>query len=97
MRGARRAARASVTEPDPLPVMIAHRGDGQEARIVEGKELALRSRLVDRLAKETLLVEQTDPHHRHSEVVGRLEVVPGHVSAVRPSKAAAPRRAQTRD
>ena len=58
---------------------IADRRDGQEAGVVERIEVTLRSRSVDGLPKKTLLVEQTDPHHRDPEIVRRLEVVASHV------------------
>ena len=78
-------------EPHPLAVWIAHRRDGQLARIVVRVERPLGALRIEHLAEVALLVQEPHADHRHAQVARRLELVAGDVPKARPSRWAAPR------
>ena len=66
-------------ESHPLAVLIAHRRDGQLARIVIRVERHLGSLRIEHLAEVALLVQEPHADHRDTQVARRLELVAGDV------------------
>jgi len=54
-----------------------HRLDGQTGRIIVGIKSLLLAIGIEHLPEVPFLEQQADTDHRHSQVAGRLEVVPG--------------------
>ena len=67
-------------QSEPFAVLKAQRGDRKLAGIVVGVERLLCPVFVDGLPEIALLVQQSHPDDRHSQVAGCLQLIPGDVA-----------------
>ncbi len=66
-------------QTQPLSVGLAQRLDRQLSGIVIREKGLLRSVFIDHLPKIALLVEQSNAHHRHTQVAGGFQLIAGHI------------------